>query len=444
MSAVRFARTRFRQASELLALVLPGQYPADSVIERYFKAHREMGSQDRGFAAETVYGCLRRLGEIRATIQPLIDDMNEERQAPYITAAYLVMAQGWQTKSFADTEFNREAETLVKQIRQFDKTRLSEAERCNLSDTVYQALSTTFTSDDIQRLAQALNQPAPVDLRVNTAKTDRERLQRELGAQGFDCEPTRLSVWGLRRAQRGPLFNTPAFKQGQFELQDEASQLVSWLLAPKPRETIVDFCAGAGGKSLHLSQLMRNRGKVIACDISARRLEQMSPRLRRAGCDNVQLQPLADEHDPILGNWREQADAVLVDAPCSGTGTYRRNPDLKWRSLDLPALNALQASILQSAGRLLKPGGRLVYATCSVLSQENEAIVDQFLADHPQFERVGVDRQYEDSEAILASLQTIDASAAEALRTQGTLRLYPHLHQTDGFFAQRLQRKASA
>ena len=441
--SIRHPRTRFRQAAELLALSMPLKYPADSVIDRYFKAHKEMGSKDRAFAAETVYGCLRRLRELKAIVAPLIDGQVIDRQAPYIVAAYLLVAEGWQHRSLSETEVAPEADVSVKQVRQFDRASLSAADLANLSDTVYEALTPHFSDAEILDLAKALNQPAPVDLRINTGKTHRDSVQQALLDEGFDAEPTPFSPWGLRRETRGPLFNTRAFKQGQFELQDEASQLVSWLVAPKPRETIIDYCAGAGGKSLHLSQLMRNRGSVVSCDINAYRLDQMKPRLKRAGCDNVRLHAFASEQEDGLDEFIGKADAVLVDAPCSGTGTYRRNPDLKWRELDLNELNRLQLSILTAASKHVKPNGRLVYATCSVLPCENEAIIDAFLAANSQFAKAPPEASYENSLEILAAIKAVDSESSTLLSEFGTLRLHPHKHNTDGFFAQRLTHKTA-
>jgi 16S rRNA (cytosine967-C5)-methyltransferase len=227
------------------------------------------------------------------------------------------------------------------------------------------------------------------------------------------------------------LFDTPAFRAGAIEIQDEGSQLVTLLLGPRAGERVVDFCAGGGGKTLHASALMENQGRLYACDVSARRLAQMSKRLARAGVDNVSVLTLTDEHDERLVRHRESMDAVLVDAPCTGSGTLRRNPDMKWRSWDLSALAAQQASILSAAAALVRPGGRLVYATCSLLTAENEEIVEQLLAAHAEFDTVP-------AAAALAS-RGIVVPLAET--PGGYLRLLPHRHGTDGFFAALLKRR---
>jgi 16S rRNA (cytosine967-C5)-methyltransferase len=437
----RFARTRFRQASELLATILPITEPADALMDRYFKAHREMGSQDRGFAAETVYACLRRLRELRALCAGAGPFHGLRFEAEALVATYLITVAGWSMRGLEETDFKDRAEALIKAVRSFDKSTLSFAEKFNLPDWLCEPLRQQLGDAETEKLARALNEPAPVDLRVSSRRIDRSELQQQLTAQQFDCQPMPLSPWGLRREQRGPLFNTTQFKEGLFEMQDEASQLVGWLVSPRPRQTIVDFCAGAGGKTLHLADLMNNKGSIIACDIATHRLDKMKPRLIRAKLDNVRLLPLNAEHDDALRGYYGEADAVLVDAPCSGSGTLRRNPDMKWREMDIASLHDQQLAILTAAAHLVKPGGRLVYATCSLLAQENQAVVEAFLATHPDFVRVGIDGADHQDASILAAFDALDPALAQRLREHGELVLLPHQHHTDGFFGQRLQRK---
>jgi len=441
-NTLRFARTRFRQASELLASILPITEPADAMIDRYFKAHRDMGSQDRGFAAETVYGCLRRLRELRALSASTGPFDGLRFEAETVVATYLITVSGWSGRALDETDFKDRAEALVKAVRSYDKSTLSFAERLNLPDWLSEPLRQQFGDGETEKLARSLNEPAPVDLRVSTRRISRDEVQKQLTEHGFDCAPMPLSPWGLRRETRGPLFNTKAFKDGLFEMQDEASQLVAWLVSPRPRQTIVDFCAGAGGKTLHLADLMNNKGSVVACDIARYRLDKMKPRLIRAKLDNVRVLALNSENDDALKGYYSEADAVLVDAPCSGTGTLRRNPDMKWRTMDIASLHDQQLSILTGAAHLVKAGGRLVYATCSLLAQENEAVVDDFLATHPDFARSGIDGSDHHDAAILAAIEALDPELAARLREHGELVLLPHKHRTDGFFGQRLQRKA--
>jgi 16S rRNA (cytosine967-C5)-methyltransferase len=232
----------------------------------------------------------------------------------------------------------------------------------------------------------------------------------------------------LRRATREPLFHTAAFRDGLFEIQDEGSQLLSVLLEPRRHEMVVDFCAGAGGKTLHIGALMANSGTLYAFDTVAKRLEKLKPRLKRSGLQNVRTVAIAHENDERVRRLHGKIDRVLVDAPCSGTGTLRRNPDIKWRAIDLAELTAAQTRILDAASGLLKVGGRLVYATCSLLREENDAVVDAFRARHPQFAPVAA--------AEILARRNIALAMPDA-----ALRLTPHRHGTDGFFAAVLERR---
>jgi 16S rRNA (cytosine967-C5)-methyltransferase len=220
------------------------------------------------------------------------------------------------------------------------------------------------------------------------------------------------------------------FTGGALEVQDEGSQLVGFLVAPKRTDMVVDFCAGAGGKTLLLGALMRSQGRLYAFDTHDRRLAHLKPRLARSGLSNVHPQLIAHERDARIKRLARKIDRVLVDAPCTGFGTLRRNPDLKWRHPEsaVAELAAKQRAILASAATLVKPGGRLVYATCSVLADENEAIVEAFCRAHPEFAPV-------DAAAELTR-------AGIPLDTGPTLKLLPHKHGCDGFFAAVLMRTA--
>lgn len=425
----RHARSRLRQATELSEAILSQpQYPADAVIDRYFSGNRNMGSKDRGFAAETVYGCLRHRRELAALALPVAGDVADS--APWLVATYLLKYAGWSARALTDAGFGGDAVALVERVRALDMFELPPAVRANLPDWLAEKLTAQFGEQEMLELADALNVPAPVDIRVNMLKTDRDTLRRMLAAAEYETEPTPYSPVGLRRDKRGPLFNTAEFRDGLFELQDEGSQLIGFLLDPKPKQKVVDFCAGAGGKTLQLAALMRNTGVLYACDISERRLNRIKPRLRRAGVDTVQRRILHSEDDTRLKSWWGKMDAVLVDAPCSGTGTLRRNPDVKWKPVDLSALHALQRSILDAASQLVRPGGRLVYATCSLLDEENRLVTDEFLSQHPDFRIVPA--------AEILAAQSIAPDAA--FTDEGAMRLLPHRHGTDGFYAVALQR----
>lgn len=429
-----------RPSAELLQTILGGTLPADSQIHHYFRAHPAMGVRDRGQVAETVYGCLRD----RRVLDYLCGDDNVT--ADCLVAAQL-LRQGLSARALEESGYRRDVRELAARVRTLDASTLPPEVRANLPDWLWQRLVTELGEPEALLLAEALNRPAPVDLRVNTLKASREEVQRRLAAQGFDTTPTPYSPAGLRRATRESLFNTAAFKEGLFEIQDEGSQLLSLLLEPRRNEMVVDFCAGAGGKTLHLGALMANTGSLYAFDTSAKRLERLKPRVRRSGLQNVRTVAIAHEReatsrpslacgprvDPIrderVQRLAGKADRVLVDAPCSGTGTLRRNPDIKWRPLDLAALASGQRNILAAAATLVKPGGRLVYATCSLLREENDDVIEAFLGSHGDFHVVPIND-------ILARRHIpLDVSGP-------ALRLLPHRHYTDGFFAQAFERTA--
>jgi 16S rRNA (cytosine967-C5)-methyltransferase len=286
-----------------------------------------------------------------------------------------------------------------------------------------------MSNDELHTLVTALNANAPLDIRANRLKCDRNQLRQRLMADGFELINVDSAPDALRKFSRAPLFATDAFRDGWFEVQDVGSQLVSILLDAKPKQRIVDFCAGAGGKTLHIAAAMQNKGTIYAFDVASKRLANLKQRLARAGVDNVRVQDIRDENDVAIKRQRNTMDGVLVDAPCSGSGTLRRNPDIKWRTLDMAALRETQLRILNAAAALVKVDGRVVYATCSVLNDENEDIVQAFLADHPNFELKSV-------AAILAE-QHIKLEGVDQY-----LRLWPHRHNTDGFFAAVLERRS--
>jgi 16S rRNA (cytosine967-C5)-methyltransferase len=284
-------------------------------------------------------------------------------------------------------------------------------------------LKSFMTDAEILALGHGMQNPAPLDLRINTIRTNREEVLHSLESEGISAQPTPYSPTGIRLKNKMSLSRHALFLSGKVEVQDEGSQLISYLVAPRRHEMIVDFCAGSGGKALLLGAMMQNHGRVYAFDVSDKRLLNLKPRLKRSGLSNVHPQRIAHENDAKIKRLAGKIDRVLVDAPCSGTGTLRRNPDLKWRqsAQSIIELKQKQALILEHAASLLKPGGRLVYATCSILPEENEEIVDGFIKDHLQFKQIHCG-------GILAQ-QSI------ALDTGTFLRILPHTHHTDGFFA---------
>jgi len=281
-------------------------------------------------------------------------------------------------------------------------------------------------------LVDSLNQPAPLDLRVNTLTDKRPDVQKELKLAGIAAQPTPYSPWGLRLDTKPALTKLDAFARGAIEVQDEGSQLLALLLDAKRGEMVVDFCAGAGGKTLAIGATMRNTGRLYAFDTSAHRLDALKPRLARSKLSNVHPAAIAHERDDRVKRLAGKIDRVIVDAPCSGLGTLRRNPDLKWRQSpqSVQEMTVKQGAILQSAARLLKPGGRLVYATCSLLPQENEEIAQAFSLANSGFSPLP-------AAEILSNLK-VDGAATLCSGGEGGgmfLRLWPHRHRTDGFFA---------
>lgn len=307
---------------------------------------------------------------------------------------------------------------------------LLERHRHNLPEWLVEPLKAQL-GEEFWALVAALDQPATLDLRVNTLTDKRDDVRHELGLAGIRAEPTPYSPWGLRVEGKPAINRLDAFARGAVEVQDEGSQLLALLLDAKRGEMVVDFCAGAGGKTLALGASMRNTGRLYAFDTSAHRLDALKPRLARSKLSNVYPAAIANERDERVKRLAGKIDRVIVDAPCSGLGTLRRNPDLKWRQSPqaVQEMAAKQLAILESAARLLKPGGRLVYATCSILPDENEAIAGAFSASHPQFSPLSAGQT-------LAQLKVPDAAAlCTGGETQPYLRLWPHRHRTDGFFA---------
>ena len=402
------------QSAELLQAILSATIPADKQMESYFRAHKAMGVRDRGEVAETVYACLRQ--------KRLLEHIAESSNAADLVATQL-LRQGLSARVLDDAGYRGDGRALATRVRTLDIAALPFPVRASLPDWLAERLVAQYGEAEALAFADASNLPAPVDLRVNTLKAKREEVQAALDREGFDCDPTPYSPVGLRLRERGSVFRTEAFKEGLFEVQDEGSQLVSLLLEPRRGEMVVDFCAGAGGKTLHLGALMANSGTLYAFDVSAKRLDRLTPRMRRAGLSNIRPVAIAHERDARVQRLHGKIDRVLIDAPCSGTGTLRRNPDIKWRTIDLPALIDAQQRILAGAAALLKPGGRLVYATCSLLQEESESIVAGFLAANPAFEIVP-------AAEILARRHVAIEQAAD-----GSLRLQTHRHGTDGFYA---------
>jgi 16S rRNA (cytosine967-C5)-methyltransferase len=285
-----------------------------------------------------------------------------------------------------------------------------------------------YSDEDILVIGKSMQQSAPLDIRVNTLLAKREVVLQQLHDKNIEASATPYSPIGIRLKEKIPLNKDALFTEGKIEIQDEGSQLLGFLLAPKRNDMVVDFCAGAGGKTLMLSAMMKSQGRLYAMDVSEKRLANLKPRLKRSGASNIQPMLIAHENDLKIKRLAGKIDRVLVDAPCSGLGTLRRNPDLKFRQSpgSIEAYTHQQAAILASASRLLKKAGRLVYSTCSILPEENQHIVQAFLTAHPDF--------------VLRSAGEVLQQQKIVLEAVDYLELRPQLHNTDGFFAAVLER----
>jgi 16S rRNA (cytosine967-C5)-methyltransferase len=414
--------------TELLRSVLKLDAPADGLVSQFFRKHRDLGARERHTLAETIYTVLRQ----RQLFLHLAAQGKFGGQSSALERRLAILA--WQgNEAFLRGALSPLEQTWLAEVNQIDRSTLPEKLRHNLPDWLANPLKEQL-GEGFWPLVAELARPAPLDLRVNALKAKREEVQRTLAEAGIEARPTPHSPWGLRIDGKPALSKLPVFTGGSVEVQDEGSQLLALITDPKRGEMVVDFCAGAGGKTLALGAAMRNTGRLYAFDISGHRLEALKPRLARSGLSNVHPAQIAHERDDRIKRLVGKIDRVLVDAPCSGLGTLRRNPDLKWRQSPkaLEELQAKQTAILDSAARLLKPGGRLVYATCSLLQQENERVADAFSASHQaDFEPI----------AALAALEAARVDDPAALVAGPYLRLWPHQHHTDGFFAAVWQRR---
>ena len=407
--------------AELVRLTLTFEHPADAVVSRFFRDNRGLGPRERATLAETVYTVLRK--------KLLFDHLAPSGSGPKERRLAILGFHG--PRDFLKSALTEQEKNWLDQCDAINPADLMERHRHNLPEWLVQPLKDQL-GDEFWPLAESMAQNAPLDLRVNVLKEKRADVQKELARAAIKSVATPYSPWGLRIEGKPALTKLDAFTRGAIEVQDEGSQLLALLLDAKRGEMVVDFCAGAGGKTLAIGATMRSTGRLYAFDVSAHRLDALKPRMARSGLSNIHPAAIAHERDERIKRLACKIDRVLVDAPCSGLGTLRRNPDLKWRqsAKAVQELVVKQAAILDSAARLLKPGGRLVYATCSILPQENEAIAEAFTAAHPDFVPL-------DAGEVLGQLKVEQAASLCSGGETGTayLRMWPHRHQTDGFFA---------
>ena len=415
---MRLGRGTLRHAAAALSQLLEFAQPADETLSRYFRAHPELGQQERGFVADAAFAVLRRRRSLAAAVGSSAPEA--------LVAAAAIKVLGLSARSLEGLVEPR----LAEQVRAFSFAGVPAAVRADLPDWLWDMLVADYGAAEVERIAPAMLNPAPLDLRVNLARISREDARARLAADGVDAQPTPYSPAGLRVAGKPAINRHALFRDGLIEVQDEGSQVLAWVLGARRGEMVGDYCAGAGGKALATAMLMRGTGRVYAMDISARRLAALRPRAARAGVTSIHVIALSGDSDARAKRLAGKLDRVLVDAPCSGFGTLRRNPDLKWRHAQqaVTELVQKQRAILRAASRLVKSGGRLVYATCSILKAENEAIADEFAASSPEFASLSCD-------ALLAEQRL-------PLQAGARLRLWPHVHGTDGFFAAAFERRA--
>lgn len=431
--------SRTKASIELLDAIMTTPRPADGVATAFFRARRYMGSGDRGDVSARVYAILRshaRLGWWLERAGAGRDDararaiawlmLGEEKSFEEVEALFTDGRYGPEELSAAERALLRSLSR-----KKLEPDDMPGAVRVECPDWAEPSLRAAFDGRFEEEM-RALLVAAPVDIRANEARGTRDEARAGLKKSGIHGSPTRWSPLALRIEGRPPLAGHPLFKAGAIEIQDEGSQLIALLADARPGMQVVDFCAGAGGKALAMAARMGGKGRIVACDVSQGRLIRSRERIRRAGIDNVEPRVLTTERDKWVKRQKGKFDRVLIDAPCSGVGAWRRNPDARWRQVDLAELTALQGRILESAARLAKPGGRVIYATCSLLPEENEKRVETFLAADPSFRLIPVPDAW-------ATVSDGPCPTAEPM-----LRLTPATHQTDGFFLAILEKAETA
>ncbi len=426
---------RLQTVIELLEQVDSTGRPADRVVHDALRGRRYIGSTDRREISERIFWHLRRkarigwwLGEVEAVNEPRARVLAELMLCEGKSLGEV--AQLFDDQRYGPPKLGEREKRWLKRLegQALDDSRQPPAVRCECPEWLYPRFA-----PKAEAALRAMIEQAPLDLRVNELKADRAEAIERLRAEGIEAQPTPFSPLGLRLTGRVNLAETDTFKKGIVEVQDEGSQIVSLLVAAEAGQRVVDFCAGAGGKTLALAARMKNGGSIQALDIMQGRLDRAAQRAKRAGAHNITRRLLSSQRDPWVKRQRKKADRVLVDAPCSGTGAWRRNPDSRWNQTEsgLAELAALQAEILDSAWRMVKPGGRLIYATCSLLPEENAAQIQAFLKANTEFS--------------LLPWRNVWSAAVGTPPPEGEgdmLLLSPERHGTDGFFAAILQRKA--
>lgn len=434
---------RLQTAIDLLSSIFASpETPADQTMNEGLRTRRYAGSKDRAWISDTVYGVLRRRAQIDWWLRRTNADSPSARNRALV---YTQMADGLDAKGVGnlcdgsgyapETLTAREQRVAIELTgASFDKSCQPVQTRSNMPDWLWPIWLDSLAAHAEQEAA-CLLESGPVDLRVNGLKSDRDSVIAELAEHGVDTVPTPMSPVGLRLNERKPLKGLSAYREGRIEIQDEGSQIAARLIDARPGMKVVDFCAGAGGKSLQLAADLQNKGRIIACDTDKRRLDEAAARLKRAGAYCVERRHLKSERDAWVkqraGRHNGGFDRVLTDVPCTGSGTWRRRPDDRWRLKEeaLDRFNDVQFSICDSAARLVRPGGRLIYVTCSLFRQENTDIVERFLDGRSDFHVVPVNSIWSDR---------VDGPCP----SEGPfLQLTPGQNGTDGFFVAILERR---
>lgn len=410
----RIFPAQLQLAADLLERITTEGLPADRVIRRELATRRRMGRRDRERVRELILFVLRQ----RRLLDWLLDGGSPGMAARVAAALSLADALDPVLAEAAGLAPGTAANLAQRHSGAFD--RLPPAIRYNLAETDAEQWQ-AWAPDDPESLARALAGRAPVDLHVNPRHGDRDALIEELATAGIEATPIPGLPLGLRLARPAGLTRLPAFEAGGLEVQDAGSQWVVRALEVQPDERVLDLCAGAGGKSLGLLDEARGQLRLTACDLHPDRLERLGARAERHG-DDVDLRALDATH-PLPADL-SGFDRVLVDAPCSGSGTWRRHPELRWARIDRAGLAETQRRLLEQAAEATRPGGRLVYATCSLWPAENEAVVERFLARHPGWKTLR---------------PALPALAQDAFTPEGWIRLRPDRHDCDGFFIACLQ-----
>ncbi len=429
----KIPRGLYIKCRELLGIVISSKYPADNEISCFFRKNKNSGKRDRKFIAETVYGILRNYKFLDFVIKKT--GLTRGNFCDRMILAYMIKFENKTPEEIKNISGIFIEHDISEKIIKFQIDDANDIEKIGLQysvpDWFVKIINEEYDIGSAKLICQGLNSEAQLTIRTNTAFISRQNLQNMLEKEGIKTEITRFSPVGLVVSKKTNLFEYESFKKGYYEVQDEGSQIISYLTAAAPGEIIVDGCCGAGGKTLHISDLMKNKGILYAFDISENRVKNLRKRVKKCRLDNIRIQVLSEENKFKISRLNGKVNKVLVDAPCSGSGVFRRNPDAKLKLKEEEVKIVFpdkQYNILNKYAPLLKPNGFLIYSTCSVAHYENEKVVSKFLYNHNDFELMNV------SEILLKYGINLNMNTV-------FLKLYPHIHSTDGFFSAVIRKK---